>query len=330
MIAAVVLVATLGYARSSSAISLVPPTLEFSSQAGQTVTGKIKIYNDEKDFKTFYLSTANFTAGGEGGEPKFNFQTDVSDLASWMTFDADKVELQPGATASVGVTITIPKVADPGGHYAGVFFGSTPPEKGTVKIEQRTGTLVILRVEGAVREAATIQSFTSATGKSVFSRLPVGLVLRIQNTGNVHFRPKGTVTIRNMFGGVTTTIDINPKEGAVLPNSVRKFDLLWKKDSDDSKSKGFFGEIGEQWNNFALGGYTAQVDATYGTTNQTLTNTFHLTIFPWQLLLVIALGLAIVIVLIVLGVKAYNASIIAKAQASKPASSPTSKRPPLQ
>lgn len=329
VVAALVVVATLGFARSSSAISLVPPTLEFSTQAGQTVTGKIKIYNDDKDFKTYYLSTANFTAGGENGEPKFSFQTDVSDLASWMTFDADKVELQPGASASVNVTITVPKAADPGGHYAGAFFSSTPPAKGTVQVEQRTGTLVILRVEGAVREAASVQSFTSDSGKKLFSRLPVDLLVRVQNNGNVHFRPKGTVTVRNMFGGVATTIDLNPKEGAVLPNSVRKFDLMWKKDLDSSKSGSFFAELGNQWNNFALGGYTAQVDATYGTTNQTLSGTFHFTVFPWQLMLVIVLALVIVVIAIVFLVKRYNASIIARAQKSS-GSSPSNKRLPPQ
>lgn len=317
--------AALGFPHVGRAISIVPPTLEFSTQAGQTVTGKIKILNDEKDFKTFYLSTANFKAGDENGQPEFNFQTDVVDLASWIKLDAASIDLQPGGIANVAVTIEVPKNADPGGHYAGVFVSTTPPDAGNVKVVQKTGTLAILRVEGNVQEAAVVRQFTTSTGKTMLDRLPADLILRIQNTGNVHFRPKGLITIRNMWGGVSATIDINPKEGAVLPSSIRKFDMLWKKDTDTVKSGGFFTEIGNEWNNFALGGYTAELNATYGSSNQTLTSTLHMTIFPWRVMLVVALVVVILIFLIMWLVKSYNASIIKRAKASV---TPPTKRPP--
>lgn len=304
-----------GGVRSSQAISLVPPTLEFASQPGQTLTGTVKIYNDEKAFQTFYLSTANFTSGGETGEPKFDFApSDVVDLASWISTDTKQVDLQPGGVAVVGISIKIPKDASPGGHYAGVFFSATPPNSGNVKVQQKTGSLVILRVEGDVREAGQVSSFGTTSGKNTVSHLPVDLTIKIENTGNTHFRPQGFVTIRNMFGGVTSTIDINPRGGAVLPNSTRRFDVTWTKGSPDTGS-GLLSEFRKEWSSFALGGYTAEVVATYGSTNQNMTATYHLTVMPWLVIIFLLVVIILIIVLLVVGIRHYNASIIKKAEA---------------
>lgn len=304
----------IGSPRSMRAISLVPPTLEFSTQPGQTLTGRVKVYNDTKDFQTYYLSTANFTAGGETGEPKFDFTAEVSDLADWIKPDTKQLDLQPGGQANINLSIAVPATASPGGHYAGVFFGTTPPDAGNVRVQQRTGTLVILRVEGDIREAAQVVQFTTANNRGSGSHLPINLVLRVQNTGNTHLRPKGFVTIRNMFGGVTATIDINPKEGAVLPDSVRRFDLTWKKDAASLPTANFFGQIGQEWNNFAFGAYTADLAATYGTTNQNLTAALKVVVVPWRLLLLIVILLVIVILILTFGIRRYNAAIVKRAE----------------
>ncbi|MEK7637394.1 MAG: hypothetical protein AAB402_03360 [Patescibacteria group bacterium] len=307
-------IAVLGWPQASQAISLVPPTLEFSTQPGQTLTGRVKVYNDTKDFQTYYLSTSNFTAGGETGEPKFDFTTDVSDLADWIKPDVNQLDLQPGGQASINLSIAVPTAASPGGHYAGVFFGTTPPDAGNVRVQQRTGTLVILRVEGDIREAAQVAQFAVADSQGSGSHLPISLVLRVQNTGNTHFRPKGFVTIRNMFGGVAATIDVNPKEGAVLPDSVRRFDLTWKKDAASLPAANFFGQVGQEWNNFAFGAYTADLAATYGTTNQNLTAALKVVVVPWRLLLLIVVLLAIVILILTFGIRRYNAAIVKRAE----------------
>lgn len=326
LVAAVLCIAALGFPRQSSALSIVPPTLEFATQPGQTVTGKIKVFNNDKKFQTFFLTTSNFVAGGENGEPDFDFKDDLVDLADWIKLDAKKLELQPDGEAVINVTIEVPKNADPGGHYAGVFLSTTSPEGGNVQVENRTGTLIIVRVDGNVRESATVKELTTASGKTTLNRLPVDLILRIQNTGNVHFRPKGIITIRNMFGGVTSTIDINPKEGAVLPNSARRFEMVWERTAQKAKAGGFFTELSNEWNNFAFGGYTAELSATYGTSNQTLISTFHMTVFPWRVLLIATLLIIAAIVLIVWLVKRYNSAIIKRAQVVS--GKTTDKRPP--
>lgn len=304
--------------RSANALTLVPPTLEFSAQPGQTLKQDIKLYNEGNDPLILYASTANFSAKDELGEPDFKFDQAPEDLASWIVVPKDPITLAPKATEKVSITINVPNDADPGGHYSGVFFSTSPSGEaggGQVKVLSKIGTLVILRVEGDVREAANVAAF-SVEGNASTSNLPVTFLLRVNNTGNVHVRPKGFVTVRNMFGGVTATLPINPKEGAVLPNSIRRYDIVWKKTDAEASTGGFFSQIGSEWRNFALGTYTAELVGTYGQSNQTLTASTRVTVVPWQLLTVIGLGLVVLVVLIVWLVKAYNTMIIARAQRS--------------
>src|SRR5437764_638294 len=82
-------------ARSARAFSLVPPILEYTSQPGQTLDAKIKVINNEKQPLTLYVSTANFKAGGETGEPSFDFSSEPSDLATWIQPVDNKIEMEP-------------------------------------------------------------------------------------------------------------------------------------------------------------------------------------------------------------------------------------------
>ena len=307
----------IGSPHGAHAISIVPPTLDYTAQPGQTLTGQVKVLNNEKSYQTYYLSTASFTAGGETGEPKFNFKTDISDLALWIKTDTQRVDLQPDNKAVINFTIAVPKDATPGGHYAGIFFSTAPPDSGNVKVQQATGTLVILRVEGQIHETASVATFVSK-GSASFSHLPVTFDLRIQNTGNVHIRPQGTILIKNLFGGESETLSLNDANGAILPNSIRMFDATWKKGSDNATQTGFLNQVKNEWYNFAIGPYTATATMTYGTSKQTLVATTKVTIIPWQLLLVELVILIIVIVIVVLGMSQYNKAIIRKAQQTLP------------
>jgi hypothetical protein len=311
-----------GLAKPAAAVTLVPPSLELSADPGDTIETKVKLFNETTSALTLTASSANFTAQGEEGEPGFEFDAPSADLAEWIKPGQASFDLEPGATIEIPVKIGIPANAEPGGHYAGLFFGSgaAAAEGGQVGIQSKIGTLVILRVSGNIREAGTVVEFGAAGGQSL-NRLPVGLLLRIQNNGNVHFRPKGFVTIRNMFGGVSATLPINPKDGAVLPNSIRRFTMDWAREEGAAKGN-FFAEVGREWRNFALGTYTAEAVMTYGAENRTLTATAKITVFPWHFLLVLLLGIIVVITLLVLGMRNYNRMIIKRAQGTPPSRPP--------
>lgn len=304
-------------AQRANAITLVPPSLEFATQPGRTIDTVIKLFNEGSDPINVYTSTALFTAKDETGTPDFNFNNQPSDLATWLKAPAGPLGIQAGERIEVPISIEIPSTAEPGGHFAGLFFETRPPEDtpGQVKVRQKIGTLVILRVEGDVQEGAAVEKFAVDT-IGALRRLPVAFMTKVQNTGNVHVRPSGTIQIKNMFGKVVATLTINESEGAVLPSSARRFDAMWRAHTDDDETRGSFtAELGKEWRNFAVGKYTATFVGTYGSTQQTLSATTTFSVWPWELLLVFGGGLIIVIILLVFFIKWYNGMIIRRAQA---------------
>ncbi len=311
---------TVFFAHPAAAITIVPPSLEFTAQKGETVRTEIKLYNESNEAITLFPSTANFTSKDQNGTPDFDPAGKQVDLAGWIKVTQGSYHLEPNEKIVVPITISVPTEADAGGHYAAVFFGNAPGASGGsgVAIQSKIGTLVIMRVEGQINESASVTSWNVQGGKHSLTRPPVAFEAVIANGGNVHLRPEGTVTIRNMFGGQTAALVFNGSRGAILPSSSRRFDVTWKKGSADDQHGSFFHEVGAEWHNFSLGTYTASLAVSYGSNQQALAGDIRFTIFPWQLLLVMVILLVVVSMLLTFGIRWYNAAIIRRAQGRLP------------
>lgn len=324
-LAALVVMAGLAAHRPVQALSLVPPSLEFKVSPGQVVTDQIKLYNEQAQAVTVTPSTANFGAKDETGQPAFSFDTPTADLSAWISLDVAPLTIKPNDRMTVPFTITVPPEAEPGGHYAGIFFASGAPSDGQVALQSKLAALVILSVAGNIRESATLTEIGIADGQTKFSRLPTSFYARVQNSGNVHIRPEGNITITNMFGKKTAVIPVNDAKGAVLPTSIRRFETTWSKNYDRGSSDGWWSEIRAEWRNFALGSYTATYALTYGQTRQNLNGSLTFTVFPWRLLAVEFLALVAIVILLVIGIRRYNRAIIRRAQSKQ--STPPNKNP---
>lgn len=303
-------------ATRAQAVTLIPPSLEFGVKPGETLTTKVKLFNESSSPIILSTSTDVFTAGDEAGTPKFS-NTPTEDIAGWIKTSSDPIVLDAGQRVDVPVEILVPANADPGGHFGVLFFGTTPnaaPGLSAVAIGSKVGALIILRVDGNIREAGNITDF-SVTKAGVYSRLPVSFNTLFHNVGNVHVRPTGEVTVRNVLGGTSVVLSVNEALGAVLPSSERRFTTTWEKEPNRATAGNFFQEVGTEWNNFAFGPYTAAVNLKFGLSNDNVaTQTVRFVVIPWHLLLVILLAILLIVLLTVWGVRRYNRWIISKAQ----------------
>lgn len=301
----------------ASAITVIPPSIEYSDvNPGEVITDKVKLFNETTSIVQYFSSVANFTSKDETGSPQFLPEDSSEGLATWMTLEKGPLDLQPGERREIPIEIKVPSDASPGGHYASIFF-SDQPEAGAgpaqVTIGSRIGILVLLRIQGAINESGTIASFETSDGQRNFSRLPIEFLLRFQNSGNVHVRPTGSVTVRNMLGGTSAVLPVNTGQGAVLPQSIRKFEVSWERKPGQESQGNFFQEIGREWQNFGLGPYTANVLLTYGQSNdKTVSSTLTFWVFPWRVLILWVIGIVVLIWLIVLLIKRYNRWIISR------------------
>lgn len=303
----------------------VTPRIEINANAGDTVREVFKVSNEERESKTFYLSFENFQSVDESGNPSFTGGR--TDLASWIS-GPESVTVGPGDSAEVPVTIVIPGNAEAGGHFAAIFLQTTPPGQvgsGQVGVNSKLGSLILLRVGGDFEQGGAILEFATQDHQRFFTSLPVTFYYRFQNTGDDHIKPLGDVQITNTFGMTSKLLAANPVDGSVLPKSTRRIETSWITSGKPLKQpvevampentgKGFFGKAGYQLKHFAFGKYSAKLKLVYGTQELKSTNaSYTFFVFPWQLIVVVLVGLGIVLPLLWMAIKRYNRYIIGKA-----------------
>lgn len=307
-------------ASSVQALTVSPVKFEISGDPGQTLKGELKLFNEQDTTKTFYSSFESFEARGETGTPYFFPGTEG--LATWMSTDP-QVTLEPQERKIIPFSIVVPENADPGGHFAAIFWSASLPqtqEGGQVSVSAKLGVLILLRVTGEIEGEGGLLEFASKDKQRVFISPPIHFEYRFQNSGGDRVKPEGEIKIKNIFGMTKIALPANPRLGNVLPNSIRKFKTVWElkengsqqEAEDNGDEKGFFTTVKTQWINFAFGLYTAKLNINFGTENEEASAKYRFFVIPWQLLTIFVFILAIIWVLI----KKYNQWIIKKARST--------------
>lgn len=262
-------------AQQANAIAISPVKFELSANPGDSIQNILRVYNDTTEPVLVSVNVDNFSPTGEAGQVVIDENTPDTgfSLKSWITLNQSSFTLEPRASQTVEFTIAVPQNAEPGGHYGSILASIAPVDAvtgGGVGIAQRVGALLLLDVAGEVTEKMYIAEFVAPE----FSEYgPVDLTLRLKNDGSVHLKPRGYITITNMFGKEAGTIDI--PQTNVLPQSVRKFDLGWGV-------------------KYMYGKYTATLSAIYGSANEPLAAVATFWIVPWKLLVVALLAIILV------------------------------------
>lgn len=306
------LVSIFGGVMMAQALTISPARIELSGDPGTTISNKFLLINEQDNEQTFYTSVENFQAQGESGIPSFT--SSKEGLSSWVTI-TNQVTLKKGEHIEIPFTVHIPKDADAGGHFAAIFLSTVPPstKAGEVAVGAKIGMLMLLRVSGDIKEDGGVLSFLIKEGGHFRTSLPVNFIYRFSNNGNDRANPTGTVSVRNIIGLQTQSLNANPSSGNVLPNSIRRFEVTWGNEPALSDTASFFDNVMYEARNFAFGPYLASLHVTFGTSGVS-DKMLLVFVFPWHLLIVVAIILGILYLLLRRGVKRYNKFIISQAR----------------
>ncbi len=305
-----------GTVPGADALTVSPVKLELRGDPGATVGSSFRLINEQDSETTFYVSFANFEAQGEDGTP--SFVESGTDLATWIRLipaELNSVTLAPGASQDIYFEVNIPEDATPGGHFAAIFWGTSPESAGEsmdLGLGAKVGILTFLSVNGQVDEEGGLIEFGLAEDKKVYNTLPVDFYYRFQNDGGDRVVPQGMISIKNIFGVETDEVSANLSESNVLPLSVRRFEVSWG-ESLTEEAQTFWDRVEAQWDQFAFGPYKAEITLTYGTEQSTVVSELRFWAFPWQLLLVLGLSLLLVFTFGTILIRKYNRWIIAQA-----------------
>lgn len=205
----------IGVSPTSQTIDLAP---------GASATGQLTAINDGDSDVTYHVYATDYGVKGEVYQGVFTATGASKDQSaiSWFTLPSGNFTMHGHDQLAVPYTITVPKTAAIGGHYATVFVETVPPtgQQGTyIARIQRLGSIFYITVKGDLNQQGAIESFTASPLQLT---TPLQATLRIKNNGNVHFLVDGSLQLSTAFGRSGKPVAFH---GEVLPSTIRRFEL---------------------------------------------------------------------------------------------------------
>jgi len=290
--------------KPAGAISLSPSTIEIKVEPGETSEYYIELLNESQEDAYLSGTIEVFEAKNETGEAEIVDPAIGYQAVAWIGLPVNSVALQPGEIIKVPVRIAVPKTADVGGYYLAIMWETGPGPKANdnrVGVSGRIGNLLFLSVGGQAQEELAIEEFKLTDDKNTFNFLPVNFSVRLKNFGNVHSRPDGMIIIKNMFGGLSQTVPLNPNGYNVLPQTIRCLDVSWLSQEDGQWNwlNNISGGLATEITQLAFGQFSAQVQLEYGSNKERVYSPeIKFWVIPWRLMTLIA-----VIIILLIAIK---------------------------
>ncbi|MGI5236968.1 COG1470 family protein [Dactylosporangium sp. CA-139066] len=117
-------------------------------------------------------------------------------VGAWLKADAATVAIQPGQTAEVPFTLSVPANATPGDYAGGIVTSLVQPDAAqSINVERRLGIRVKLRVGGDLHPALAVEGLTVT-----YAGGDATVTYTIHNTGNAILSAQQSASVAGPFG----------------------------------------------------------------------------------------------------------------------------------
>ena len=219
------LILGLGFSALATGLTISPVKVSHVIKPGETVNGAITLTNASDDKIIVEVNLNDFvpSAGGEGLQ-FVSRAPGVTTVKDWITVGGRQTfEFKKNEIKAIPYTIKAPLTAEPGSHFGVVFFkASKPNETGQIQVSAQVGVLVFVTVPGNYLQKGKIINFRAP---KFIQTGPVPFKIRFANTGTVHFEPRGTIKITNIFGKQVGAVPIEGQ--VVLPTGEKDLTMAW-------------------------------------------------------------------------------------------------------
>lgn len=268
-------------------VQISPARFDLDLKSGQEYNGRINLknYADEGyevkiEVEDFYVSDDSTEARffiPDSGHPLYAY-----DVINWIEIE-DSVYLEAKEGKDIYFKIKVPKETPTGGYYGAIFFrttegnGDVPQDSSRVIVSQRVGTLLVMAVKGdeEIRRSGEVFKFQST--KNIFFSKPVQLETELRNSGNLHYKAFGKITIKSLFGNVVETIDFTPR--VLYPDKIRSYLNDW------------------EFSIWSFGPYTAYLEAASEDKAIVMNSETVFWVIPWKTVVTILIILILIILI---------------------------------
>jgi len=148
-------------------------------------------------------------------------------LSSYLSFETNRVDLEPGETKTVIITARNRQDLTPGGHYAAVIARQVQNDSSETTIAPAVSTLIYLRKVGG--EIYNLSLDSLSWPRTISFSYPSTITALFQNEGNIHLVPTGRMEVTDLFGRMLYTGNLNEGFVRVLPESRRYIPIYLKR-----------------------------------------------------------------------------------------------------
>jgi hypothetical protein len=216
-------------AADTQGIQISPTTYNYEIKPGESQSGKIILKNLNSNILNYVIEVEGFSKASDEGAPSFAIDSSagcISSVSSWFFFKDEKGQIPAGQQREIPFTVSVPKDAEPGGHYAAIFAKEVKEAakgKSQLGISSRVGTLILIAVPGDVKMGAEITEFK--TPRFVWNG-SISFAMKVKNTGTVHYDSVGSVKIKSL---VSKESKFELATHTILPQNSRNYEKNWTK-----------------------------------------------------------------------------------------------------
>lgn len=233
-------------------MSISPSEQVIDLEPGQKYDGSITVTNVGRLAFDFTLKAAPYHVNDDNYDPDFSTDNSYTNLKNWLRFPKSVYRLDPGQSVDAEFIVDVPTDAPNGGQYAAIMIQNSavnPADQedsagqnnlvdqdaasnSPLNLQVRAAAVLYGHVQGGeLREAAEL---TNHNLPSFILGDSFSAAATIQNSGNVDFYARQTLSIRNFFTNneilqPSDTGDESPftETLIVLPGTTRTSLLNW-------------------------------------------------------------------------------------------------------
>lgn len=269
---------------ASTSYTVSPMIIDLKSEARDIVEKEITITNTGTAPVTIYPSVNNISLQEGGTIDKFLAPVEsdrTTSLASWLEISRLGIDLQPGASKSVTLTVRVTNNPVPGTYHAFIGFGNggnrDEAEKQVVN-GQAPGIVVTLTIADEKNEFLKLSKFI--INRFVTKANNQAAVFSFKNPGDEVLTPQGEIILYDGTGKEVGTIPVNTENVSINPGDEHTF-------TSDVPTAGLFGK------------YKAFLSVEYGSTQRaSLQDTSFFYVFPLKVLLMLLGGFIVFVAVI--------------------------------
>jgi len=214
----------------------IRPFLYYVAGAGATITDHVAILNYSNRPLRLAVYSTDALNDDKGGFALLPGSTKPSDAGSWASIGTSRQTVTvPARTKSstgqesygfviVPFTVKVPANASPGDHVAGVLAslvtGGDPGQQANVKLDQRVGTRMFIRVAGKLAPGIAVENVSAHYTGSLnpIAKGSATVTFTVANRGNVKLGGRLKVDVTGLLGR-TASISL-PDLPLLLPGNA--------------------------------------------------------------------------------------------------------------